>query len=150
MHLDLSHVPLAFLNLEPWVIAVIIPVVSLIFIGVVVVSGMYFQNRRREMWHQTARIALEKGQPLPLLPDEQSARPSTPPAEESRNDLRGGLVLIGTGIGLYLFLGTFISPGLGYVGAIPGFIGVALIISWFARPRTDKDTSTNSGRSAQS
>ena len=33
--------------------------------------GMYFGHRRRVLWHETARIAPEKGQPIPpLSPDE--------------------------------------------------------------------------------
>ncbi len=52
-----------------------------------------------------------------------------PPVQaQPPNDIRYGLVLIALGAGLYLFLGTFVAHNLGYVGAIPGFIGLALLL----------------------
>jgi hypothetical protein len=93
--------------------------------------GMYFHNRRTEQWHQTARLALEKGQPLPTPPDADNE--TKDPRREASNDVRSGLILIGVGIGLYVFLAKFISPGLGAVGAIPGAIGVAMLLYHAAR-----------------
>lgn len=143
MNLDLPDNAFAFLNLEPWSIAIIIPLLGLIFAGVVVVTTMYFKNRQREMWHQTARLALEKGQPLPALPADDT--PARQRRDEGDNDLRDGLICIGVGIGLYIFLGSFLGRGLGYVGAIPGFIGVAmllhaLIAALAKRKKQDSDT----------
>lgn len=107
---------------------VLIPIAAIILGGVITVSGMYFHHRRLELWHQTARLALEKGRPLPPpLEDEDKPSPDRQ-RDESRNDFRAGLILVATGAGLWLFLGTFLSRGLGFVGAIPGFIGVALLL----------------------
>jgi hypothetical protein len=86
--------------------------------------GMYFHHRRQAMWHETARIALEKGQPLPPLQDE----PAYKRDDQKKNDFRGGLVLIAVGAGIYLFLNSFLGGAYGLVGAIPGFIGVALLL----------------------
>jgi hypothetical protein len=38
----------------------LIPLAGIILPGVITVSGMYFHNRRREMWYETARIAPRK------------------------------------------------------------------------------------------
>jgi hypothetical protein len=86
--------------------------------------GMYFHHRRQALWHETARIALEKGQPLPPLQD----GPTDKPDDHKNNDFRGGLVLVAVGAGLYLFLNAFLGHAFGLVGAIPGFIGVALLL----------------------
>ena len=58
-------------------------------------------------------------------------QPKQPPpaCAEKANDLRSGLVLIAVGAGLYLFLGSLAGRSLGLVGAIPGFIGVALLLN---------------------
>ncbi len=109
---------------------ILIPIAGIILGGIIVVTGMYFHHRRRELWHQTARLALEKGQPVPSLPDGEAPNPNRR-HDENNHDFRAGLVLVATGAGLYVFLGTFLGRGLGYVGAIPGFIGVALILNGF-------------------
>lgn len=86
--------------------------------------GMYFHHRRQALWHETARIALEKGQPLPPLQDGENSPANTP----KESDFRAGLVLIAVGAGLYFFLNALIGPAFGLIGAIPGFIGVALLL----------------------
>jgi len=92
---------------------------AIIFCGL----GIYFHHRRQTLWHETARIALEKGQPLPPLQD----GPTDKPHNHKSNDFRSGLVLIAVGAGLYLFLNAFLGHAFGLFGAIPGFIGVALL-----------------------
>jgi hypothetical protein len=148
MHLQFPVTPLAFLNMEPWMIAIVIPVVAMLFGGTMGIAAMYFSHRRRELWHQTTRLALEKGQPLPAMPDESERRPD--PKEETSNDFRGGLVLIGVGFGLFLFLQQVAGRSVGYVGAIPGFIGVALLISGVVRASMARKNSSTSGRPPQS
>lgn len=95
---------------------------GLTFTILLIFFGLRFVQRRQELWHETARVALEKGQPLPPLPaDMQEKEP------EENNDLRAGLVMIATGGGLFLFFDSFL-PGLRFAAAIPGFIGVALLL----------------------
>jgi len=111
----------------------LVPIAAIVLAGVIVVSGMYFTHQRRRLWHETARLALEKGQPLPPAETDEAGQPAQlaqppPGAPRATGDFRAGLILVGTGAGLYLFLGTFLGKGLGYVGAIPGFIGVALLL----------------------
>jgi hypothetical protein len=86
--------------------------------------GLKFVQRRQELWHETARIALEKGQPLPPLP--RDMQPERHPDENS--DFRTGLIMVATGVGLYLFFYYFMGVRMAFVGAIPGLIGVALLL----------------------
>lgn len=105
-----------------WVaIAAILGGISLT--AVIIIYGLKFVQRRQELWHETARVALEKGQPLPPLPADM--RHEKHP--EHNNDFRAGLILVATGAGLYLFFVTFLH-GLRFVAAIPGFIGVAMLL----------------------
>jgi Domain of unknown function (DUF6249) len=108
----------------PWV-AIIAVGGGILLTIVVIVGGLLFANRRQQLWHETARLALEKGQPLPAALDE-SAEEREP--YKAGNDIRAGLILIATGVGLFLFLGALVSRGLAYVGTIPGLIGVALLL----------------------
>ncbi len=64
---SLSSQPLLpLLEIDPGILlGLILPLAGIALAGVVVVCSLYFQHRRREMWHETARVALEKGQPLP-------------------------------------------------------------------------------------
>lgn len=109
---------------------------------IVPTAAMYFHHRRQQLWHETARIALEKGQPVPPRPRSDEEMELTPPAgvaydewlaakraQQWRHDIKGGLVLIAVGVGLYLMLGS------SYLGAVPGMIGVALLVyAYFNRP----------------
>ena len=128
---------------------ILIPLAGIILAGVIVVSAMYFHYRRREMWHQTARLALEKGQPLPSLPNDQAPNRNQR-RDGNTNDIRAGLILLATGAGLYVFLGTFLGRGLGYVGAIPGFIGVALLLNGLFAAFSARNNPTPSDRPPQS
>ncbi len=105
-----------------------IPLAAFVLAGVITVAAMYFRHRRRELWHETARIALEKGQPLPPQnPDEDDEVETSTEHRTADHDVRGGLILIAVGAGLWVMFGAM-SPSLRYVGAIPGFIGVALLL----------------------
>lgn len=131
--------------------AILIPIALLSLATTIVVSAIYFHNRRREMWHQTARLALEKGQPIPPLPDveQHERRITTPPREQAANDIRAGLICIGVGAALYLFLGALIGPAFAYIGAIPGFVGIALLLFGFARLFAERKNSTTDDRPPQ-
>ena len=131
MHHDLLSFGFATLfdfNLPPYMIAIFVPVAGMILGGSLAITAMYFHHQRRRLRHETARVALEKGQPLPEFGDEKDSRRPKSRDDSSRNDLRGGLVLIGIGAGLYLFLDTVGASEARFIGAIPGFIGVALLL----------------------
>lgn len=101
-----------------------IPVAGIIFgcgIGIIaIISGVSYAKKEQELWHETARIALENGQPVP-------PNPSNKKNGGKRNDIRVGLILIAVATGIYLFLSAIAIPQVAYVGAIPGLIGVALL-----------------------
>ncbi|MEO6996354.1 MAG: DUF6249 domain-containing protein [Lacunisphaera sp.] len=98
--------------------------------------GMYFHHKRQALWHETARLALEKGQPVPPSPDwdESSTTLATSHVQIRANRIRGllisGLINVALGAGLYLGLSQ-ISGALANFAAIPGFIGVALLLAAF-------------------
>lgn len=140
--------PLAILGLEPWMIAVVIPVAGLIFAAVMGISAMHFKSQERERWHQTARVALEKGQPLPPYPGNR--RESDERDEDvSQHDVRGGLVLLAVGGGLWMMFKAF-APIFRYVGAIPAFIGVALLVYSAGRALFSRRSGTSDRRPPQS
>jgi len=136
MHYLLHCLPLGAVNFEPWMIAIIVPVSVFIVGGVIAVSAMHFQNQQKLAWHQTARVALEKGQPVPPMPGGSAACDAgenetdslAKREQQQRNDLRAGLILIGVGGGLFLMLRALTGGAVQYVGAIPGFIGVAMVV----------------------
>jgi hypothetical protein len=94
-----------------------------------VLSGlaMLFKHRREALWHQTARLALEKGQPVPAMAGSRGDEPRA----RGWSDVRTGLILLASGAGVWFFLamvGNRPSP-YRFLGAIPGFIGIALLVS---------------------
>jgi len=109
--------------------------------------GMYFHHQRQALWHETARIALEKGQPLPPAPDEQESQQER---ELKNNDFRSGLIMIAIGAGLYLFFLSLFGGWLCYVGAIPGFIGVALLLYATLNALFNRKNKSSADRSSHS
>ena len=90
----------------------------------------YFRSRDRAELQKTMRAAIEKGQSLPPEFIEglqrRQPRPKTP-----MNDVRAGIVLIAVAAGImiwnYLDHG-FIGGKLSGLAAVPGLIGLALLI----------------------
>lgn len=119
----ISSLPLAgMLGLgapELLVIVAIFLIGLIVSLALVVGLGFFFRDRERRRWHETARLALEKGQALPPQFGHSAQRGKS--AAGVGGDFRAGLVLVGTGIGLYFFLGFGIA-------AIVGFIGLALLL----------------------
>lgn len=112
------------------VIAIITP-----FVFVIAIVAINHLNARKkaELRHETIRLALEKGQPLPpeLLNPPVAAEPKS-----KVSDRKSGLILIAVGVGLYAFFAGIggdlrVPMGVRWVGLIPGLIGVALLINWY-------------------
>jgi hypothetical protein len=110
-------------------LAMIIAIFGLIFGCVMGALGMYFDHQRKRLWHETTRLALEKGRPVPVYGQREES-PAHEAAELRHHDLRGGLVLIAVGAGLYVFLRAVSNPAVAALGYIPGFIGAALLVHW--------------------
>jgi hypothetical protein len=118
--------------------------ITLFFIGLAItVASLYFKNQSRRMWHETARIALEKGQPIPgATPDmhealsQQAAKAASAQVSASRSsgrgDIKAGLILLAVSAGLYFGFkdlnGEFHSMPT-FLIYVPGFIGLALLIN---------------------
>lgn len=113
-------------------VAIVVPVVAIIFGCTIALAGMYFQHQKKRLLHDTARLALEKGQPLPtdllnqLSSEEVVEKPAAP--RKPSDDIRTGLILIAVGVGIYLFFEALSVEKMRFAGAIPGLIGVALLI----------------------
>ena len=112
----------------------LIPIVGTVFffgtiIAVVAIVSLTKSRDRAEM-QKTVRAAIEKGETLPaeFLESLQRAHPR---AKSPANDIRAGLILIAISLGfvaLDLTHHSYQLSGLSGVAAIPGFIGVALLI----------------------
>ena len=102
-----------------WLAAVALPV------GIVAIV-LTFRHRRQKLAHETMRLMIEKGLPVPT---ELINPPS--PVKPPKSDLRRGLIWLAVGIGLaILLLKTFEDSGLWAMGLIPAFIGVAYLLCW--------------------
>jgi hypothetical protein len=100
------------------------PVVLFTFIGVCVWLGVSGRQKRNRMVHDTLRLMIEKGQPIP-----PELLQSQDPPRRPKSDLRSGLVLVGIGIGVGLFL--VAQHGNAWTAAlIPLLMGVAFLITW--------------------
>lgn len=135
-------------NFAPHMIAIVVPIAGMILGGIMAVSAMYFSHQRRQLWHETARIALERGQPLPVNPEDDGKNLRLR-VRTGRNDVRSGLILISVGAGLYFFLWQAGARDAAAVGAIPGFIGVALLLFGLFSSPTPKDPSAPGDRPGQ-
>jgi hypothetical protein len=81
----------------------------------IVVATMAYKHRSEKLWNETARLALEKGQPIPERPLSEDEMKIRAPSgmdlaewERSRRrrrrekDMRGGLITLAIGVALYL------------------------------------------------
>jgi hypothetical protein len=111
--------------------AMIIAICGMIFGGIMGIAGMFFEHQRKKLAHDIARLALEKGQPVPdQFAAEAHHRARGPGTDLNSHDLRGGLVLIAVGVGVYPFLNAVADQSVALLAAVPGFIGIALLLHW--------------------
>ncbi|MFT3997767.1 MAG: DUF6249 domain-containing protein [Asticcacaulis sp.] len=110
----------------------LIPILGILMPIFIVGIVTYFRTRDRAELQKTLRLAIEKGQPLP--PEYLESLQKTPEVREKTpaRDIRTGLILIAVALGIVVLdvlKSDFLSVGgLSGVAAIPGFIGVALLI----------------------
>jgi hypothetical protein len=104
---------------------VIVPVTVFTTIFGCVALGVVLRLRHTRLLHETLRLMIEKGQPIPpelLQPPERARRP--------RNDLRTGLLFIGVGLALGIwFLTQHDKERPWPMALIPLFIGIAYLIA---------------------
>jgi len=111
-------------NISESVVMALFPVVMFTFIGVCVWLGVNGRQKRSRMLHETIRLLIEKGQPIP-----PELLQSQDPPRQPKSDLRSGLVLVGIGIGVGIFL--YVQQGNVWPAAlVPLLMGVAFLITW--------------------
>jgi peptidoglycan/LPS O-acetylase OafA/YrhL len=141
-------------------LALLIPIAGMVLAGVIIVAGLVFKYHQRRLWHETARAALEKGQPPPPYPGAQADDITKSWHEFAmsqmaahhhcrrprwRRDLRGGLVLLAIGLAVYFARPPDWTPGWNLAVYIPGFMGGALLLNAlfnavFSPKETETDT----------
>ena len=105
-----------------------------------IAASEYFKYRKRQDLQVTIRAALEKGQELPAEVLETISNPKNKPKKDQ--DLRRGVVLITTGLGIGAF-GYLVGeddamgPLMG-IGSIPLLIGLGLTLLWVLRTRHEQ------------
>jgi hypothetical protein len=109
------------MDLQQTVVPIV--VVSVVFFtsAIIVATVFYFIHRAKELRHQTIRLALEKGQPLPAGLLEDGAKAKAP-----GGDLAKGVKLVFTGVGLSLFF-FFFRQHLWPIGLIVLFVGLGYL-----------------------
>jgi hypothetical protein len=125
----LSSPALALLGVGMTELAFLIAIAGMILGGTVAIAAMYFHHQRQRMRHEIARVALEKGLPVPEFAEHTTFHHSTRKDDFGRRDLRDGLILIGVGAGIYMFFTSVGAAEARFLGAIPGFIGVAMLVN---------------------
>ncbi len=101
----------------------LVPISLFAAIAAIVFFSLNYKNQRDRMWHETARIALEKGQPIPPRSDEPAHRD---PRLKALGLFIAGTTQLGVGTAMHFF-GRPHLPA--FIGPMIGFSGVALLLS---------------------
>ena len=116
---------------------ILVPLFLFSFLTAIIIVPTVLRYRDRARLHETMRIAIERGEPMPpeLIESLQKGWRSSPSAYR---DLRRAVIFIGIGLGLIAMgvaLGQFAGPEAMYgtmsAGMIPGFIGLGFLLLWF-------------------
>jgi hypothetical protein len=107
---------------------VVAPTGMFIATVIIVFLPLFFRWRREQVLHQTLRAMVEKGVEIPLE--------LITPQRSKANDLRRGVILVGLGVGLSLFLALLpeVPPGVWAAGLIPALMGAGYLIVWRLQP----------------
>ena len=118
------------------IVAMLIPIVAIVSTFVFVTFAVRFgtQQKEREAFYKAEtlrRITESSGEgakaAMDLLKEEEHLK-----RIKAREGLKiGGVVNLGVGVGLVIFLWALVGPKLALCGLIPGFVGVALLIYVF-------------------
>ncbi len=92
----------------------------------IIVVVQTFRLRRQKLVHETMRLMIEKGLPVPP----ELINPP-PPVKPPKSDLRRGLIWLALGMGLIVLLNKVgDEPGVWAVGLTPALIGAAYLLCW--------------------
>lgn len=142
--------PLAFELIPVDDLHALLPIVASVapfmFVVCVLALKAIREIQEQRLRHETIRLAIEKGQALPpeLLAQSKGGECRT-------DDRKAGMVLIAVAIGVALFFHGFPFPpdamvahGVAWLAAIPGLIGVALLVNWALNRRNRENDSRKS------
>jgi hypothetical protein len=111
---------------------ILIPLAPFIMVIVIVVVSKIYKNKEQTEIHKTLRMAIEKGQNLSK--EDFDILRNNVKVKSPMDDIRNGLItmFVGIGIGVFGYVLSFhesdaLYPLVG-IGAIPGFIGLALVL----------------------
>ena len=116
---------------------VLVPLFFFSFLTAIIIVPAVLRYRDRARLHDTMRLAIERGEPMPpeLIESLQKGWRTTP---SPYRDLRRAVIFIGVGLGLIamgIALGQVAGAQAMYgtmsAGMIPGFIGLGFLILWF-------------------
>lgn len=113
-------------------IPILIPLGAFALTAVLVGMDQLAKHRARELRHQTIRLLVEKGQPIP--PDLLAEPAKKPAARGAASDLGRGVKLLFTGVGLAVCLyavGQRWWPS----GLLVAIIGLGYLVSHLVTPR---------------
>ncbi len=146
--------PLPLAEFDARLLGILIPVSGFAFVISILLIRSKIRMQRNKLWHETARLALEKGQPIPIPPSAIENDPVDASGEKQNsvaNDIRTGLIL------LAIAGGSFFSkkegmplPSAAYY--VTGFLGLAFLINAaigkFLHPAdVSKETNKDTGKS---
>jgi hypothetical protein len=97
-------------------------IVVFTFVIAIIAIRNFSRLKRQKMWHDTARAAIEKGQPLP--PELTYGRWRNGPRFAGGWPLSRGLILIAVGVSFYLMD----KPGLRAWAPLPLCLGAAFLV----------------------
>lgn len=118
-------------------VAIIVPLAFFLFIFLIIGAIAYFSWRKDQQRHQTLRLMVEKGAQIPA---DLITRP-----ERKKSDLRRGLVLVATGLGIAIFLAVADQSHTGgwSLGIIPALIGGGYLLAWRLEGKKNGNGSQN-------
>jgi hypothetical protein len=119
------------------IIGVFIPIVAIVSVFTFVSLAVWFgtKQKEREAFYKSEtlrRITEASGEgakaAIDLLREEEHLK-----RIKAREGIKvGGVVCIGVGVGLFIFLGALVGIKVALCGLIPGLIGVALLVYVFS------------------
>lgn len=122
---------------EPWEssIALFIPIMG-ICSGILIILIIFFfsykaKKSRNDVFMKYAELG--KAIPQEFLESEKKSKPT----------LSRGIIQVGIGLGLMIFLYVFLKKGIWTVGFIPLFIGIGYIIIHFIEKKTNRNNEPN-------
>jgi hypothetical protein len=113
--------------------ATLVPLGFFLTILLCLTAALVFRHRKHGQLQETLRLMIEKGAEIPP----ELIAPPDPPLR----DLRRGVILLGVGLAVAIFLGleNGFAEGEWALGLIPGFIGAGYLLIWRISRRAESD-----------